>query len=155
MFLKYLSMLFAGLSMIVAQDVAAEGKPMKLESAVQVLKAETEGAEPRLIDATNVVPGDTLVFTTRFSNEGSDAVDDFVIVNPVPANLVLVDEPEAVAEVSVDGAKTWGKLDQLVVVENDGKERPATIEDITHLRWAFSQVSPGEAGQVNFNATVR
>lgn len=141
--------------MIVAQDVAAEGKPMKLESAVQVLKAETEGAEPRLIDATNVVPGDTLVFTTRFSNEGSDAVDDFVIVNPVPANLVLVDEPEAVAEVSVDGAKTWGKLDQLVVVENDGKERPATIEDITHLRWAFSQVSPGEAGQVNFNATVR
>lgn len=155
MFLKYLSMLFAGLSMIVAQGVAAQGKPMKLESAVQVLKAETEGAEPRLIDATNVVPGDTLVFTTRFSNEGSDAVDDFVIVNPVPANLLLADEPEAVAEVSVDGAKTWGKLAQLVVVENDGQERPATIEDITHLRWAFSQVPPGEAGQVNFNATVR
>lgn len=155
MFIKSLSIFLAGLSMLVAQGATAQAKPMKLESAVQVLKSETEGAEPRLIDAQNVVPGDTLVFTTRFSNESSAAIDDFVIVNPVPANVVLVEEPEAAAEVSVDGAKTWGKLAQLVIIESDGQGRPATIGDITHLRWAFSEVPSGEAGQVRFNATVR
>ena len=155
MFIKSLSILLAGLSMIVAQGAAAQGKPMKLESAVQVLKAETQDAEPRLVDAQNVVPGDTLVFTTRFHNEGSAAIDDFVIVNPIPANVVLAEEPEAAAEVSVDGAKTWGKLAELVIIESDGQDRPATIKDITHLRWAFSQVQPGKAGQVRFNATVR
>lgn len=155
MFIRSLSAILAGLSMFAATVAAAEDRPMKLESAVHVLKAEQEGQAPKLVDAQNVVPGDQLVFTTRYRNEGSAAVNDFVIVNPVPADVVLAEAPEATATVSVDGAKTWGALADLVVVDEEGQERPANISDITHLRWAFSAIPSGEAGQVRFNAVVR
>lgn len=155
MFIKALSGLLVGISIFSASLAAAQDKPMKLESTVHVLKAEQESEAPTLVDAKNVVPGDQLVFTTSYRNQGSAAVDNFVIVNPVPSDVVLAEEPEAAAAVSVDGAKTWGTLADLVVVSDEGEERPASIADITHLRWAFSAIPSGETGQVRFSAIVR
>ena len=156
MFIRIISTIFIGLSLFSAAVTSAQDTPMKLESAVQLLKpAEGDGQEPQLLDAKNVVPGDTLVFTTSFRNQGRAAVNDFVIVNPVPADVVLAEAPSADAQVSVDGAKTWGRLADLRVVESSGEERAATVGDITHLRWAFSEVPSGETGRVQFNATVR
>ena len=102
-----------------------------------------------------VVPGDTLLFTTSYRNEGASAVDNFVIINPVPADLVLTDEAAAANDVSVDGSKTWGRLADLKIVNEDGEERPATIEDITHMRWVFARVAPTANGEVTFSARVR
>lgn len=128
---------------------------MSLESGVQLLRVEGEGSQPQLVEAKNVVPGDTLVFTTKFRNQGASAINDFVIVNPLPADVVLASEPAADAVVSVDGGKAWGRLSELTIADSNGQERPATIRDITHLRWDFSEVPSGEAGQVQFSATVR
>jgi len=156
MFINALWTTLIGASMAVASPVFAQDKPMKLESDVQLLKvAEQEGAEPQLLEAKNVVPGDRLVFTTRFRNQGSTPVDDFVIVNPVPADVELTDEPATGAQVSVDGARSWGRLTDLSIIELSGEQRPATIHDITHLRWEFSRVPAGDAGRVQFSAQVR
>lgn len=134
---------------------AAQERPIKLQSDVKLVRQVQQGETPELVAPEGVVPGDTLVFTTSYSNEGASAVNDFVIVNPVPADLILTDDAAAATEVSIDGGAKWGRLADLKVVESDGEERPATTSDITHMRWVFSRVAPSEKGEVRFSATVR
>ena len=73
-----------------AVPAAAQERPVKLESDVHLLRPANEGGEAQLVEPQGVVPGDTLVFTTRYRNEGSKPVTNFVIVNPVSAELVAV-----------------------------------------------------------------
>lgn len=134
---------------------AAQERPIKLQSDVKLVRPGAQGAAPELVEAEGVVPGDTLLFTTSYRNEGASAVSDFVIVNPVPTDLVLTDEAAAQTEVSVDGGKSWGRLAELKIVNEGGEERPATINDITHMRWVFARVAPSETGEVRFSARVR
>jgi len=134
---------------------AAQERPIKLQSDVKLVRQAQQGDAPELVAAEGVVPGDTLVFTTSYRNEGASAVNDFVIVNPVPSDLVLTDEAAATTEVSVDGGAHWGSLAALSVVEENGEEHPATAQDITHMRWVFASVAPSEKGEVRFSARVR
>jgi len=134
---------------------AAQERPIKLQSDVKLVRQTPQGDAPELVAAEGVVPGDTLVFTTSYRNEGASAVKDFVIVNPVPSDLVLTDEAAATTEVSVDGGAHWGSLAALSVVEETGEEHPATAQDITHMRWVFASVAPSEKGEVRFSARVR
>jgi uncharacterized repeat protein (TIGR01451 family) len=155
MFSKALLGLLVSLSALIAGSAAAQGKPVALESKVQLMRAAADGGQPQLLEPENVVPGDTLLFTTSFHNEGAAVVTDFIVVNPVAASLQLTEEAAGQTDVSVDGGKTWGALSQLRVVDLEDQERPATIRDITHLRWKFTQIQPGETGRVQFVASVR
>ncbi len=155
MFSKALFGLLVSISALAPGFAAAQSKPVALESKVQLMRAAENGGQPQLLEPENVVPGDTLLFTTSFHNEGGSVVTDFIVVNPVASSLQLTQEAVGQADVSVDGGKTWGTLGQLAVVDNSGQERPATIRDITHLRWKFAQIQPGETGQVQFVALVR
>ena len=139
----------------VPATAAAQERPIKLQSDVKLVRQAQQGDAPELVEAEGVVPGDTLVFTTSYRNEGASAVNDFVIVNPVPSDLVLTDEAAATTEVSVDGGAHWGSLATLNVVEENGEEHPATTQDITHMRWVFASVAPSEKGEVRFSARVR
>jgi uncharacterized repeat protein (TIGR01451 family) len=134
---------------------AAQERPIKLESDVKLLRQVQQGDAPELVAPEGVVPGDTLVFTTSYRNEGASAVKDFVIVNPVPTDLVLTDEAATATEVSVDGGAHWGRLAELKIVDADSQERPATAGDITHMRWVFASVAPSANGEVKFSARVR
>jgi uncharacterized repeat protein (TIGR01451 family) len=134
---------------------AGQERPIKLQSEVKLVRQAQQGDAPQLVEPESVVPGDTLVFTTSYRNDGARAVDDFVIVNPVPADLVLTDETTTATEVSVDGGAHWGRLGDLTVPQESGEERPANAEDITHMRWVFASVAPSEAGAVRFSARVR
>ena len=134
---------------------AAQERPIKLQSDVKLVRQAPQGDAPELVAAEGVVPGDTLVFTTSYRNEGTSAISDFVIVNPVPSDLILTDEAAGATEVSVDGGKNWGPLTALTVVKEDGEKRPATAQDITHMRWVFSSVAPSQTGEVQFSARVR
>ena len=140
---------------ILAAPAAAQERPMKLQSTVQLMLPAEANEAPKLEDARSVVPGDRLMFTTQYRNESASPVKDFVIVNPVPKDLLLSDADSAQAEVSVDGGTRWGRLAELVILTTDNQERPATAADITHMRWTFAEVPPGETGQVQFSAAVR
>ena len=151
-------LLFAGLltiSTIAATPTAAQEKPVALESKVQLMRPVEGGGQPQLVEPENVVPGDMLLFTTSFHNEGAAPVTDFVVVNPVADSLELTAEAAGQTEVSVDGGRSWGPIAQLRIVDEAGQEHPATIEDITHMRWKFAQIQPGETGRVQFIASVR
>lgn len=157
MFFKMIAAISLAASSIVPTHAATQDKPMKLESMVQLLRADESGADsqPQLVEPQGVVPGDTLVFTTTYHNGGSSAVKNFVIVNPVSAELLLSAEAADQTEVSVDGAKNWGRLGTLTVSDINGQKRLANAGDITHLRWVVDEVPAQGTGKVQFSARVR
>lgn len=155
MFSKVLFGVLIALSTVSGAPAAAQEKPVALESKVQLMRPAEDGGQPQLLDPENVVPGDMLLFTTSFHNEGAAPVTDFVVVNPVADSLELTAEAAGQTDVSVDGGKTWGSIAKLTIIDSVGQERPATTEDITHMRWKFAQIQPGETGRVQFVASVR
>ena len=107
-------------------------------------------AEPKV-----VIPGDHLLFTTRYHNEGAQPVTNFVVTNPLPSAVSLSIDGAQGTEVSVDGGKTWGQLGTLKVSASGGSERAATAGDVTHIRWTIPAIAPGASGEVQYHGIVR
>ncbi|WP_228241769.1 hypothetical protein [Porphyrobacter sp. GA68] len=121
-----------------------------LTSEVHVVRV-VDGKE-QLDPPASVLPGDRLVFTTRYRNAGSVSVDNFVVTNPLPAPVVLASD--GAFAVSVDGGRTFGPLAEQRITE-DGAARAATTADVTHVRWNLPSIAPGAGGELSYFATVR
>lgn len=95
----------------------------------------------KLVDADVVVPGETVFYTITFRNVGTEPADNVVITNPIADSLVYIDGsafgPGTDIQFSVDGGRTFARVDALTVVE-DGVERKATTSDYTHVRWVMN-----------------
>ena len=102
-----------------------------------------------------IVPGDRLIFTTSYTNKGGETVTDFVVTSPLPAAVRLAPDAADDLVVSVDSGKTWGPLPTLNTTAADGKTRPATHEDVTHVRWTLASVAGGAAGTLEYPAIIR
>ena len=135
---------------------AAQGTPaVALKSDVKVVRQVTENGATRetLEEPAKVLPGDRLVFTTRYNNSGSQPATDFVVVNPLPAAVKLAQA--GAFDVSVDGGKTFGALTALKVPAAAGTTRAAELGDVTHVRWRVASIAPGASGEVSYFAEVR
>ena len=135
----------------------ASGSPVSLKGDVKLEKTVTENgvSSVQLLDPKVVVPGDRLLFTTRYQNDGTAAVTNFVVTNPLPSAVALAGEAAAETEVSVDGGKSWGLLSALKVSDGQGGQRAASTSDVTHVRWTVARIAPGASGQVEYRAIVR
>ncbi|WP_395394429.1 hypothetical protein WBP07_04135 [Novosphingobium sp. BL-8A] len=135
---------------------AMAAEPVSLKGDVQVEKTVTENGATKTVLAppTTVVPGDRLLFTTRYSNDGDKPVDNFVVTNPLPAPVRLAAD-EGGYDVSVDGGKSFGKLATLTVADTAGARRAAQPEDVTHIRWTLAHLAPHAAGALEYHAVVR
>ena len=141
---------------------AAEEPGVVLESTIQkeVVEIDADGEEvTRLTDVGTALPGDTIVFTIRFRNEGSEPAENIVLTNRVDPALTYVSGSAMGAgydiEYSVDGGRTFGPLADLTVTGPDGESRPAGPEDVTTIRWRpRNPLPPGGEGFVRFKATV-
>ena len=102
-----------------------------------------------------VVPGNKLLFSTSYRNEGAAPVQNFVVTNPVPEGIAVSASDAASLTVSVDGGKTWGKLTALTVKDAKGVARPAQATDVSHVRWTLATIAPGAGGAVAYHAIVR
>ena len=142
--------------LLAAVPAVAQEKPVKLDSEAKLVRiVEENGTRTTVLtDPEVVVPGDQIRFVTRYNNAGAEAVDDFVIVNPVPQSIRVADESAAELEVSVNGGASWGKLASLTVAGEDGATRPALSTDVTHIRWTIAKLEPGEAGEVGYSGIV-
>lgn len=131
--------------------------PVELVGDVRVVKITVVDGQQKqeLITPKVVIPGDKLVFTTRYHNTGKQPVNDFVVTNPLPGAVMLSPEGAALHVVSVDGGKTWGALDALQVADSQGVKRPAAAADVTHLRWTLPLLQPGVNGVLTYHAIVR
>ena len=140
---------FAPVSAASAQDTVALSGDVK---AVKVI-VDATGTRETLVEPTSVIPGDRLVFTTRYSNTSKVQIDNFVITNPLPEAVLLTAEGEFA--VSVDGGSTFAALSALRVTAADGTSRPAVLSDVTHIRWTINSIASGASGQVEYFALVR
>ncbi len=124
-------------------------------SPITITNAVYQQVDDELVPAKNVVPGGEVIYRISYSNNGQQEATDVAIDNPLPGALVYVGAEDEPTEVSVDGGETFGKLEDLAVVDADGSVRPARIFDITNLRWVISSLPPGASGDVTYRARVK
>jgi uncharacterized repeat protein (TIGR01451 family) len=134
------------------------------EAVIERTEIGADGKERTVAKAPKdviVVPGDRVVFTLKYANNSAEPANGFRATNPMPGPVQFVSAFESWADVSVDGGKSWGKLDELKVskpkADGTGSElRPAAAEDVTHVRWVFADAIPaGAKGSVSFRGLIK
>lgn len=154
-----LTAMMAAMMAILATPAPAQAEtPLELVGYVQLEKVMTDAAGERRVERVEpevVVPGDRLIFGTRFANRGDTPIERFVVSNPVPASVRVTAELDPATQVSVDAGRTWGKLGELAIVQSDGQPRAALPADVTNIRWVLPTIAPGESGSLEFAVTVR
>ncbi len=143
----------AGTAPLSAQDQAISLSGSVMHEMVSVDASGKEVTE--LVEPNTIVPGDRLIFGTDYNNGSDEAVDNFVVTNPLPPAVRLAPDADTLLIVSVDGGKSFGTLSQLSVMAEDGGSRPADQADVTHVRWTLPSVAPGESGRLEYPAIIR
>lgn len=130
-----------------------------LDSSVFVerIVPASNGTSKTVLEAPKVVvPGDRLVFILQYRNTSTQSAKDFVVTNPMPAPVAYQGTSDTIAQVSVDGGRTFAPLASLKVRETDGALRAARPEDVTHVRWALRDpIAAGAQGKLSFRGVVR
>lgn len=153
------------LMLMSSHAIAANAPPIVLESIAQVeisVKNEMGEMEIKKVDANkaNVTPGDIVIFTTYYANNGKKAADDITINNPMPPDMLYIEGTAegsgARIEFSANDGKSFHKPDKLKIKDEEGRERLAGPSDYTHIRWRFIKaLKPGRSGSVSFRARVK
>ncbi|MEM6534289.1 MAG: hypothetical protein AAF613_01510 [Pseudomonadota bacterium] len=109
--------------------------------------------------AEEVAPGDEVRYRLAYSNDGAEPAENVRLVMPVPAQLKLIEgsaqTPAADVTYSVDNGETFARRGNLTV-SVDGIERPATAEEITHIRWTFSEaIAAGATGDLSYRGVLQ
>jgi uncharacterized repeat protein (TIGR01451 family) len=156
--------LIVGLALEVSGNLAqAQQNPVVLKSVAETevdVKNAQGAVEKKRVPLLRALPGAEVIYTTSFANQGSKAVGNIVITNPVPANTAYVGSSafgdKASITFSVNGGKTYGTPDSLIVKTSDGRERPALPGDYTHIRWALKgDLAAGAGGAAGFRVVVK
>jgi uncharacterized repeat protein (TIGR01451 family) len=136
---------------------AADSVSLTSEVLVEHVKQQADGSSKVVREEPKVVtPGDKLVFLLSYRNGGAQPATGFVVTNPIPSSVAFSGGESEGASVSVDGGKSWGPLASLKIANADGSMRPATQDDVTHIRWSFAQpIAAGRAGQLSFRGVVK
>lgn len=144
-----------------ARADAAGGVELTTTAEVEVVAENPDGTiSVSRESALKVVPGDEVVYTMHYRNAAAEVAEEVVITNPIPEHMTLMRTgglaPDLTLAFSVDGGRSFGALADLQVVGADGRPRPATAADCTHLRWSFQRpLAPGEEGQIDYVAQLQ
>lgn len=149
-----------------AAAVAAISNAVVLSSEAMIERTETgsDGVAHVILKQPKdviIVPGDRVIFTLKYVNKGAEPANGFRAINPMPGPIQFLSAAEDWAEVSVDGGRSWGKLEQLkVATKVEGQAAPvmrgAGPEDVTHVRWIFTKaIAPGAEGSVSYRGVVK
>lgn len=128
------------------------------EMEVEVVNADGQ-KEIQRVPAAKVVPGDVVIYTIYYTNNGADSAENFVITNPVPEHMAYLAKSAGGENTeitfSVDGGKSYGVPADLTISDSEGNQKAAGPSDYTHIRWMLDQpVAPGETGYVFFKAQL-
>ena len=136
-------------ALALAAPASALATPLvALDSAVFVERVMP--GKGRLLQPAKVLKrGDRVVYVVNWYRMGGQG--GFTVTNPLPSKVYFQGSADGREEVSIDGGKTWGRLDSLRV-----GNRLATPEDVTHVRWRVPahEAARGQ-GQITYSAIVR
>lgn len=128
----------------------------EVETLVKTADGKTE--KKRSV-AVKTVPGMEVIYTTTFKNVGAKPAGNINLKNFIPPNTTLVagspwGEGTDITY-SADGGKTWAPVDKIKVKDASGKDRPAGLTELTHIRWSLRGDLPaGQRGEVGFRVIV-
>ncbi|MFM5893262.1 MAG: hypothetical protein ACKOQM_02365 [Novosphingobium sp.] len=119
-----------------------------IDSAVYVEKS-APGKGRMLQPANQLQHGDRVIYVVSWTRMGGTGA--FTVTNPLPRSVYYQGSADGSEEVSLDGGRSWGRLDQMRV-----GGRLATPEDVTNVRWHVpaSEAARG-AGEITYSAIVR
>lgn len=127
----------------------------------EVVTANAKGEETvKRIPADKVTPGETVVYSIRYKNDGAAPAGDIVLVMPVPKEVAYVEgsvagQETASVSFSADGGETYVARGRLTIVEG-GEARPARGDEITHIKWTLTAPVAAKAeGEVSYKAVLR
>lgn len=154
------SLISLGLMAALSAPAFATGlQATQLVEVAQVIVDENGEEVKTFAEATEIAPGDELRYRLSYDNQLSNAAVDVNLVMPVPAEIDFI-EGSAVSNgtkvaYSVDNGASFADRGSLRVLI-DGEERIATSEDITHVRWTFTEaIEAGETGEVSFRGVLQ
>ncbi len=157
--IKYFPKAIVIMALSCAASSALAASVLKLSSNVFVESTITlsDGSNKAVLNKpTTVLPGDNLVFVVKYTNTSPKPASNLLVTNPLPAPVIYNGSHDGNEEVSVDGGNSWGVLSALFVIETDGTSRPASMRDVTHVRWEITDtLAPGESGKLIFRGIVR
>ena len=127
---------------------------------VEIVQENPDGSQVvQRIPAETVVPGDEVIYTLIYDNQGTEPADDIFITNPIPEHMEFrraAANPAGLETLfSVEGGHVFGPLSDLTVSDSAGQTRQATPQDCTHIQWQFTRsLAPGETGQVSYTTRL-
>lgn len=133
---------------------AAGGVQFASDVFVERFQPAPGGRMARILErADQLRPGDRVIFVVNWSGRKDGS---FTVTNPLPRSIAFAGATDETQEVSVDGGRTWGALEALIVRDARGRDRQAHAEDVTHLRWRIPapQALSG-TGQMTWRGVVR
>lgn len=137
----------------VAAD-AADSVHFASDVFVERFIAAPGGRTSRVLErAERLMPGDQVIFVVNWTARRGRA---FVVTNPMPRTVAFQRSVDGAEDVSIDGGRNWGRMEDLTVREADGSVRSATPEDVTHLRWRVPDaLAQRGSGQLTYRGVVR
>jgi len=149
----------ANFGAIFGASAVLAASPLKLSSEIFVERSKTadDGQKSIVLEEPNtVLPGDNLVFIVSYKNIGDQTATDFTVTNPMPRAVRFAGSSNGAELVSVDGGESWGSLPQLRISDSEGNQRPASMADVTHIKWNLKQtLAPGQGGKIVFRGVVK
>lgn len=107
-------------------------------------------------------PGDTILYTITYTNNGNETATNAVIDDPIPAGTAYLPESAtgegADVTYSIDKGKTFNKPTLLTYqVETRGKkeQKVATPDQYTNIRWTIPTLNSKQSGKVSFKVSVK
>lgn len=114
----------------------------------------------KLVPATQVEPGDRVIYTLEVRNTGATAVDAPSVAYPIPEHMRYSADsavgPGAEISYSVDGGRSFDRAENLKVQAPEGRLRPALAADYTDIRWQLkNSLKANSVAFVRFRALVK
>lgn len=116
----------------------------------------------KLVSATEVEPGQILIFNLNYANNGDEKATNVVINNPIPKDTIYVigsaSEDKGELLFSIDSGQAFKKPSLLTyeIKSQDGKliRKIASPEQYTDIRWIIPEILPGTSGKLSFQVKV-
>ena len=114
------------------------------------------------VAVTSAEPGDEIIYTLTYTNNGTEKATDVTLNNPIPHHAQYVKQSAwgkgSRIEFSYDDGKTFAIPSHLieVVTADDGKpvEKTVSHERYTHVLWKVREIPANSTGNVGFHISV-
>lgn len=135
-----LSIAVYGTSTVFKKYIAQQSKI--IQDYVQTHRLAPELAAVTVTDKKSASPGDTIAYTIMYHNIGTAPAADIVITNPIPANMLYVEN-----SASGEGSE--------ITVERENATLPK-IGVVKSVTWNFKEpIFPGEERSVSYKVIVQ